>query len=396
MFISANMLLQHIFAEAGMARQTGRAALVLSGEHRTMLSELAGSRTAAQREVERAKVLLAYAEGNSPTQIQRALGVSRPTIYKCIDKALAAGVVTGLHDRYHRANAPQISEAAKAWVVNLACRKPKDLGLAAELWTISALADYVSTHAVKAGFARLSRAAKATVWRILDAHELKPHRVHYYLERRDPQFERKMAEVLVVYRDVNLYRADAVHDARPRPIYTVSVDEKPGVQALSTTGPDLPPVAGKHAGIGRDHEYVRHGTLSIIAALDLHNGEIIANVELRHRSVEFIALLSRLDQHYPSEAVIRVVLDNHSAHISKETMAYLASRPGRFEYVHTPKHGSWLNLVESSFSKMARSFLRHIRVASLDELRQRIIKGIDEMNAHPVRFQWKNFDFQMT
>ncbi len=93
---------------------------------------------------------------------------------------------------------------------------------------------------------------------------------------------------------------------------------------------------------------------------------------------------------------IRVVLDNHSAHISKETMAYLASRPGRFEYVHTPKHGSWLNLVESAFSKMARSFLRHIRVASLDELKHRILKGIDEMNAHSVRFQWKSFDFQMT
>ena len=90
------------------------------------------------------------------------------------------------------------------------------------------------------------------------------------------------------------------------------------------------------------------------------------------------------------------MLDNHSAHISKETMPYLASRPGRFEYVHTPKHGSWLNLVESAFSKMARSFLRHIRVASLDELTQRILKGIDEMNAHPVRFQWKNFDFKMT
>jgi transposase len=179
------------------------------------------------------------------------------------------------------------------------------------------------------------------------------------------------------------------------PIYTVSVDEKPGVQALGVTAPDLPPVAGAHPGVGRDHEYVRHGTLSIIAALDLHSGEIIANVEPRHRSREFIALLERLHAHYPSEAVIRVVLDNHSAHISKETMAYLASRPGRFEYVHTPKHGSWLNLVESAFSKMARSFLRHIRVASLDELKLRILKGIDEMNAQPVRFQWKSFDFQM-
>lgn len=382
--------------EAGMARPTTRAALVLSAQDQSMLKELAGSRTAAQREVERAKVLLAYADGKLPTEIQRMLGVSRPTIYKCIDKALAAGVATGLKDRYHRAHAPQISEAAKAWVIDLACRKPKDLGLAAELWTLSALANYVTSYASEAGFARLARSGKATVWRILDAHELKPHRVRYYLERRVAQFERKMAEVLMVYRDVNVYRADAVHDARVTPIYTVSVDEKPGVQALGATAPDLPPVPGRDSGIGRDYEYVRHGTLSILVALDLHTGEIIANVEPRHRSIEFIGLLRRLHEHYPPEARVRVVLDNHSAHISKETMAWLASHPGRFEYVHTPKHGSWLNLVESTFSMMARSFLRHIRVASLEELKQRILKGIEEMNADPVRFQWKNFDFQMT
>jgi transposase len=378
-----------------MARPVGRAALALSTQHRSMLSELAGSRVAPQREVERAKVLLAYADGQTPTQIQRALGVSRPTIYKCIDKALAAGVMAGLRDRYHRPRAPQITDEAKAWVIHLACRKPKELGLAAELWTLSALAQYVAAHAGEAGFPRLANAAKATVWRILDAHELKPHRVRYYLERRDAEFERKMAEVLMVYRDVNLYRADAAHDARPAPIYTVSVDEKPGVQALGVTAPDLPPVPGKHSGIGRDHEYVRHGTLSILAALDLHTGQIIANVEPRHRSVEFVALLRRLDEHYPVEAIIRIVLDNHSAHISKQTMTYLASRPGRFEYVHTPKHGSWLNLVESAFSKMAKTFLRHIRVHSLDELAQRILKGIDEMNAHPVRFQWKAFEPNM-
>jgi len=390
------MRIQHFHMEAGMARRTGRAALALSIEQRTMLEELAGSRTAPLREVERAKVLLAYAQGKAPTEIQRLLGVSRPTIYKCIDKTLAAGVNTGLRDRFHRPHAPQISDEAKAWVIDLACRKPNSLGMAAELWTLSALSAYVASHAAAAGFPRLSRAGKTTVWRILDAHELKPHRVRYYLEQRDTQFERKMAEILMVYRDVNLYRAEAAHDARPLPVYTVSVDEKPGVQALGTTAPDLPPVPGKYRGIGRDHEYVRHGTLSILAALDLHTGEIIANVELRHRSVEFVALLRRLDEHYPPEAIIRVVLDNHSAHISKETMAYLASRPGRFEYVHTPKHGSWLNLVESAFSKMTRSFLRHIRVASLDELKQRILKGIDEMNAHPVRFQWKSFEFQMT
>jgi transposase len=379
-----------------MSRPTSRAALILSDEQRSMLSQLAGSRTAPRRETERAAVLLAYADGKLPTEIQRTLGVSKPTIYKCIDKALAAGIETGLKDRYHRPYEPQISEAAKAWVVDLACRKPKDLGLAAEMWTLAALAQYVTAHAEQAGHARLARSGKITVWRILQTHELKPHRVRYYLEQRDTQFERRMTEVLMVYHDVNLYRAQATHDARLQPIYTVSVDEKPGVQALGTSAPDLPPVADKYAGMGRDQEYVRHGTLSILAALDLHTGQIIANVEPRHRSREFIGLLERLHEHYPSDAIIRVVLDNHSAHISKETMAWLATHPGRFEYVHTPKHGSWLNLVESAFSKMARSFLRHIRVASLDELKQRILKGIDEMNAQPVRFQWKKFDFQMT
>ena len=159
----------------------------------------------------------------------------------------------------------------------------------------------------------------------------------------------------MVYRDVSTYRGDAVHDARPNPIYTVSVDEKPGVQAIGLTAPDLPPVPGKAPTVARDYEYVRRGTVSILAGIDLHSGHIFANVEDRHRSVEFIALLKRLDAHYPSEAVIRVVLDNHSAHTSKETMAYLATRPGRFEYVHTPKHGSWLNLIECAPSWRTRT-----------------------------------------
>jgi len=375
-----------------MARQTARAALVLSGEHRTMLRDLAGSRTAAQREVERAKVLLAYADGNSPTAIQRALGVSRPTIYKCIDKALAAGVQMGLKDKYHRPHEPEISDESKAWVVSIACTKPKDHGLAAELWSISELAKFVSERAEAAGFARLANAGKSTVWRILDDNDIKPHKIRYYLEKRDPDFDRKMQEVLMVYRDVSIYAEGAVHGAQPNPVYTVSVDEKPGVQAIGLTAPDLPPVPGKASAVGRDYEYVRHGTVSILAGIDLHSGHIFANVEERHRSAEFIALLKQLDAHYPSEAIIRVVLDNHSAHISKETLAYLSTRPGRFEYIHTPKHGSWLNLIECAFSKMARTFLRHIRVTSKDELKARILKGIDEINAEPVVFRWNKFD----
>jgi transposase len=358
-----------------MARKSGRAALVLSEEQRGMLTELASSRKAPVREVERAKVLLKF--------------------YKCIDKALAAGIQTGLKDIYHRPHDPEITDDAKAWVVSIACLKPKDLGLAAELWSISALARYVSEHAEQAGFARLSGAGKSTVWRILDENQLKPHKIRYYLEKRDPDFDRKMNEVLLVYRDVSIYAEGAVHDARPNPIYTVSVDEKPGVQAIGLTAPDLPPTPGKAPTVGRDYEYVRHGTVSILAGIDLHSGHVFGRVEDRHRSQEFIALLKSLDAYYPKEAIIRLVLDNHSAHLSKETMAYLASRPGRFEYVNTPKHGSWLNLIECAFSKMARTFLRHIRVISVEDLKARIHQGIDEMNATPVVFRWKKFDLEV-
>ena len=365
---------------------------MLTQEQRVTLKELAGSRTAPNREVERAKVLLGYADGASITELQRQLGVGRPTIYKCIDKALAAGIQMGLKDKYHRPHEPEISDEAKAWVVSLACTKPKDHGLAAELWSISALAKFVCERAEAAGFVRLNKAGKSTVWRILDDNDIKPHKIRYYLEKRDPDFDRKMQEVLMVYRDVQMYTEGAMHDARPNPIYTVSVDEKPGVQAIGLTAPDLPPVPGKESTIARDYEYVRHGTMSILAGIDLHSGHIFANVEDRHRSIEFIGLLKKIDEHYPPDAIIRVVLDNHSAHISKETMAYLNSRPGRFEYVHTPKHGSWLNLIECAFSKMARTFLRHIRVKSKDELKTRILRGIAEINASPVVFRWNKFD----
>jgi transposase len=136
--------------------------------------------------------------------------------------------------------------------------------------------------------------------------------------------------------------------------------------------------------------------VSILAGLDLHNGQVIAQVHDKHRSCEFISLLKEMDAYYPVESTIRLILDNHSAHISKETMRYLASRPGRFLYVHTPTHGSWLNLVETLFSKMARTFLKHIRVNSKEELKERILQGIREINESPVVHRWRKFSFTMS
>ena len=302
------------------------------------------------------------------------------------------GPMAALKDSYHRPKEPSIGEDAKAWVVHVACSKPKDLGYAAEVWSRQALARHIREHAVEAGFPSLSRAAKATVHRILAEQPLHPEKVKYYLERRDPEFDAKMRRVLMVYQDVALQNAKRATGETASTVITISVDEKPGVQAIGNTAPDLPPVPGKHPKIGRDHEYERFGTCSILAALDLQDGHVAARVEDRHRSVEFISLLSDLDAKYPPECTLRIILDNHSAHISKETYAYLSRHPNRFQYVLTPKHGSWLNIVETLFGKMARSFLRHIRVQSLDELKARILKGIEEINAAPVVHRWKNFD----
>ena len=374
-----------------MSRRTQRAPLILSDEERKRLNSLSQSRKAPLREIQRAKILLAYSVRTPILDIAREVGVNRQTVYKCIDKALSMGWEAGLSDVYHRPKEPVITPEAKAWIVSLACTAPKTLGMAAELWTISALATYVRSHAGEAGHASLAKAAKSTIHRILEGQTLKPHKITYYLERKDPEFDRKMREVLLVYKEVTLGEQKTPDG---RPVLTVSVDEKPGVQALATVSPDRPPVPGKQATVSRDYEYKRLGTVSILAALDLQDGHVIAQVHKRHRSREFVELLKEMDTCYPPEATIRVILDNHSAHISKETRAFLATRPNRFVYVHTPKHGSWLNLVETLFSKMSRTFLKQIRVTSWEELKERILKGVQEINAHPVVHQWRNFDFE--
>jgi transposase len=374
-----------------MPRKSTRPQLVLLPNELKLLERLRNSQTAPRREVQRAQVLWLYHTGESIAAIMRVVQMTRKSVAKWISKTLKIGVAAGLQDTPHGSPA-KLTEEARAWVVHLACSKPKDLGYAAELWTRQALAQHVRQQAVAAGHPSLARASKATVHRILAAQPLQPHKVTYYLQRRDPAFESKMREVLLVYQDVALQNKPGAPGDPSWKVVTVSVDEKPGVQAIANTAPDLPPVPGKHPTVARDHEYKRLGTCSILAALDLHNGHVTGRVERRHRSREFVALLRDLDAYYPKDCTLRVILDNHAAHLSQETQAYLATRPNRFKYVLTPTHGSWLNIVETLFGKMARTFLRQIRVQSWEELRDRILKGIAEINACPVVHRWKTFE----
>lgn len=361
--------------------------LLLSEELRQKLELVSHSRTEPVHSVERARMLLAYAEGRSISAIAEQLRTNRAKVNRCVNKALQLGPLAALADLSGRGKAPLITPEARAWVVALACQKPKDFGYSFELWTTRLLASHLRQHCQREGHASLAKISRGTVSKILSKSQIRPHKISYYLERRDPEFEAKMAQVLYVYKEVAMLRESGKGPSSA--IATLSYDEKPGIQALGTTAPDLPPRPGKATGWARDHEYVRHGTLSLMAGIDLLSGKVHGIVVKRHRSREFIEFLKRVDQQYAPEAKIRLVLDNHSAHISKETQAYLAQVPNRFEFIFTPKHGSWLNLIESFFGKMAKTMLRGIRVSSLAELKGRIEKYLIEINETPVVFRWK-------
>ena len=360
--------------------------IAIGADELSQLETIARSRTEPASRVERARILLAYRAEPSSTAAGALLGITHHTVMRCLRRAVRLGVMAALDDSPRPGRAPEITADAKAWLVSLACQKAKDFGYPHELWTTRLLARHVREHAVAAGHPSLARIAQGTVCKILAGHEIKPHKVRYYLERRDAAFETKMAEVLCVYREVAVLKNS---EGVPPAVAIISYDEKTGIQAIGNTAPDLPPRPGAHETFARDQEYQRHGTLSLLAGIDLLSGHVHACVEDRHRSREFIGFLKQLDAAYPTQTAIKLILDNHSAHISKETTAWLAGQPkGRFTFEFTPKHGSWLNLVEGFFSKMVRSLLRHIRVASKAELKSRILAYLDDLNRDPVVHTW--------
>jgi transposase len=342
--------------------------------------------------VERARILLAYRKEPSFFAVARRFGLHHQTVQRCVERAVVEGPLAALDDRPRPGREPTITMEAKAWLVDLACRKAKEFGYPHELWTTRLLAHHAREHGPRQGHACLANLAQGTVCKILDQEEVKPHKVRYYLEQRDPDFAEKMAEVLCVYRKVKILKKKAAAASKQtgKAIAIISYDEKPGIQAIATTAPDLPPEPRVHAAFAREHEYKRHGTVSLLAGIDLVTGQVHALVKDRHRSREFVEFLKLLNQTYPADTAIHLILDNHSAHISRETKAWLADQPtGRFRFTFVPKHGSWLNLVENMFSKMARSMLREIRVQSKQELVQRIHLYFQEVNATPVVFRWK-------
>jgi len=367
-----------------------RKPLSFSSEEMDRLNRLRRSRSEEKRKVVRASILMDSLAGLSDQGIAAKNGVNRNTVVLCISKCLQFGLETALSDLQRPGKPRQLTDDAKAWILHLACRKPQELGYSYELWTYQLLTQHIRQQCVSAGYPALQKLSRSKLHHILNQAELRPHKVRYYVEKRDPEFEPKMATVLHVYKEVEISNDGLTRGTlKELPLVTLSFDEKTGIQALGNVSPEKPAIPGRQTSLRRDYEYVRHGTLSLLAGIDLHTGQITELVSESHASKDFIEFLTKLDQAYPPHQVIRLVLDNQSAHISKETKTYLATRPQRFQFVFTPTHGSWLNLIENFFSKMTRTLLREIRVASKSELADRLRQYIREVNAAPVVFRWK-------
>jgi transposase len=367
-----------------MARPKKYGSFELTEEEVKFLTTITNTRTEEAQKVQRAKILLLTSAGMSNIKIAEKLDIHRNSVELCLRKYTSSGMESALRDDSGRGRKAVLSDDDKTYVRNLACQKPTELGYAQELWTVRSLQNHIRRACIEAGYPTLISIVPSTVNKILNDVDIKPHKIRYYLEKRDPEFDKKMDEVLIVYKQIEMQFES---DEKTGTI-TISYDEKPGIQAIGNVADDLLPTM-KHGFIGRDSEYKRFGTVSLLAGMDLMTGEIIPLVRETHKSADFVDFLKLLDKKYDKDKKIKIVLDNHSAHTSKETRKYLEQHPGRFEFIFTPKHGSWLNMIESFFGKFARVCLKGIRVKSKDELVQRIYQYMDEVNAQPVIYRWK-------
>jgi transposase len=371
--------------------------LVSDAAQRQQLQEIARSRSEPASRVERARIILGYLAQPSAYAVARAVGVTAQTVSRCVDRAAELGVIEALDDRQRTGRDPTITAEARTWLVALACQKPKALGIRTSCgrrgcWPRMPVigspppATPVWPNSPKGRCARSSPITRSSRTRACPRES-----GGCAITWRSAEFEPKMAEILCIYRQVAVLREQGQGAAGTQGSQAIiSYDEKPGIQAIGTTAPDRPPLPGTSPTVMRDHEYKRHGTLTLIAGIDLLTGHVHALVRERHRSREFIEFLKLLNAAYPADTAIELILDNHSAHVSRETTNWLAAQPiGRFTFTFTPTHGSWLNLIDGFFSKLARSVLRHIRVRSKHELNERLTAFIADINSEPVVHTWR-------
>ncbi len=303
-----------------MPRISLRPKLSFTQQELDYLTKLSRSRNQIASIVERSKIVLLSYQGKNDTEISRELKVDYKTVREWIKRVLDLGVKEGLVDKSRSGRPQDISAESRAWVVSLACMKPKDLGYPHEIWTQRLLVEYIRENCIKEKHPDLSKINQGTISKILNASKIKPHKISCYIAKVDPDFDQKAANVLDTYRESKRLSEKKKNEEIKTVI--ISYDEKPGIQAIGNVYPDLMPVEGHYSTIARDYEYKRHGTLSLLAGIDLISGIIYYKVFEQHRSCEFVEYLKGLESTYLEEKII-IILDNLKIHTSEETREYL-------------------------------------------------------------------------
>ena len=325
--------------------------------HRERLEAIVGRGSSSQKHVWRARIVLLSAAGIGTMAIQRRTGKGKPTIWRWQARFMAEGVDGLLHDATRPAGKAPLSPATIERVVAMTLAEPPG---EATHWTCRAMAKAVGV-------------SHRSVQRIWAAHGLKPHRIKTFKLSTDPKFAAKVQDVVGLYIDP------------PEHALVLSVDEKSQIQALDRTQPGLPMKKGRCGTM--THDYKRHGTTTLFAALDVLEGRVIGQCMARHRHQEFIRFLNKINRETPPARELHLIIDNYATHKHPKVRAWL-ERHRRFHFHFTPTSASWLNAVEGFFAKLTRQRLKRGVFKGIVDLQTAINRYLAETNKNPKPFTW--------
>ena len=334
-----------------------RTEIKLKPRDRASLEAVVANRNSPQKHVWRARIVLMTAAGHGTAEIMQQTGKAKTVIWRWQERFGAEGVAGLWRDKTRPSRIPSLDPKIAERVVALTLGGPP---AAASHWTGAAMAEAVA----------ISVSSVQRIWR---AHGLQPHRVRHFKLSNDPEFASKLRDIVGLY--VN----------PPDHAIVLSVDEKSQIQALDRTQPGLPMKKGRAGTM--THDYKRHGTTTLFAALDVLAGKVIGQCMKRHRHQEFIRFLNAIGANVPAKKAIHVIVDNYATHKHPKVMEWLARHP-RFVFHFTPKSASWLNAVEGLFAKLEKQSLKRGVFRSLDELKAAIHRFLAQTNAKPKPFTW--------
>jgi transposase len=330
---------------------------LVSVADRARLEAIVADRNRAQKHVARARIILASAERLPVAEVARRAGVGRPAVWRWQRRFAEAGVEGLLREASRKPGKAPLADATVQRVVALTCAEPPG----------------EATHWTGRAMAKATGISLRSVQRIWAVHKLQPHRIRTFKRSSDPDFAAKLEDVVGLYVDP------------PKHALVLSIDEKSQIQALDRTQPSLPIKPGKAGTM--THDYKRHGTTTLFAALDVLEGTVISRCMQRHRHQEFIRFLNAVERAVPAGKLVHAILDNYAAHKHPKVLAWLARHP-RWTFHFTPTAGSWLNAVETFFSALTRRRIRRGSFHSIVDLQAAINRYIAEHNEDPKPFTW--------